>query len=205
MKRLVETPLPTRWGGYDIVAYGTEGERWPNLALIGKTNVTNDIRDVRVHSECMTGDVFGSVRCECGEQLEAVLKQFAHQGGILIYLRQEGRGIGLVEKLRAYGLQDQGLDTFAANRALGHADDERHYGVAAEILMDLGVRRIRLWTNNPEKAQGLQAAGIDVVACVPLEIPARKENRAYLLAKQKQKGHVLGQTLHSAHDSEVDV
>ncbi len=205
MKRLVETPLPTRWGGYDIVAYGTEGERWPHLALIGKKKAEEDVRDVRVHSECMTGDVFGSVRCECGEQLEAVLAQFAERGGILIYLRQEGRGIGLVEKLRAYGLQDQGLDTFAANRALGHADDERHYGVAATILQDLGVGRIRLWTNNPEKASGLRDEGIEVVSCVPLEIAAREENMAYLLAKQELKGHTLFQSLHPSQDGEPEI
>lgn len=185
------------------MAYGTEGDRWPHLALIGKNTKLDEVRDVRVHSECMTGDVFGSVRCECGEQLQAVLERFAQNGGILIYLRQEGRGIGLVEKLRAYGLQDQGLDTFEANRALGHSDDERNYDVAAAILQDLGVQRIRLWTNNPDKAQGLREGGIDVVDCVSLEVPARPENRAYLQAKQEQKGHTLYQTFQSARDGEM--
>ena len=132
-----------------------------------------------------------------------VLERFAQNGGILIYLRQEGRGIGLVEKLRAYGLQDQGLDTFEANRALGHSDDERNYDVAAAILQDLGVQRIRLWTNTPDKAQGLREGGIDVVDCVSLEVPARPENRAYLQAKQEQKGHTLYQTFQSARDGEM--
>lgn len=192
MKRLVESRLPTQWGAFQVFAYGMDGDLWPHLALVQDALQPGEhVVDVRVHSECMTGDVFGSVRCECGEQLHAALQQFGKHGGICVYLRQEGRGIGLVEKLRAYGLQDQGLDTFAANRALGHADDERDYSDAVTILQDLGVKRLRLWTNNPDKARALQAAGLEVVACVPLEVPAREENRAYLQAKQIQKGHFL--------------
>lgn len=146
---------------------------------------------VRLHSECLTGDVFGSARCDCGPQLHDAIHRLSELGGYLLYLRQEGRGIGLIAKLDAYRLQDQGMDTFAANRALGHADDERDYRVAADMLEALGVAQIKLLTNNPDKRRQLEVAGIKVAEMVPTGVFLGAHNRSYLEAKVKHSGHIL--------------
>lgn len=147
---------------------------------------------VRVHSECLTGDVLGSVRCDCGPQLEEALVQLSDEGGFLVYLRQEGRGIGLYNKIDAYALQDEGLDTFEANEALGFASDERRYEVAAQMLLALGVTRVRLLTNNPDKATQLRAAGVSVEACRPTGLHLSSANRRYLTAKAFRGHRLLG-------------
>jgi 3,4-dihydroxy 2-butanone 4-phosphate synthase/GTP cyclohydrolase II len=148
---------------------------------------------VRVHSECLTGDVFGSMKCDCGAQLHYAMQMIEREGaGVVLYMRQEGRGIGIVEKLKAYKLQEQGLDTVEANLALGWAPDLRDYGVGAQILRDLGLRRIRLITNNPQKIVGLQGHGIEVVERVPIEIEPNDYNRYYLNTKAAKMGHLLG-------------
>jgi len=147
---------------------------------------------VRVHSECLTGDVFGSLRCDCGGQLHRALKRIESEGvGVLLYLRQEGRGIGLVNKIKAYALQDQGLDTVEANQELGFKPDMRNYGIGAQILVDLGVRQMRLLTNNPKKMIGLQGYGLSVVEQVPIEIEPNEYNRCYLSCKKLKMGHLL--------------
>jgi 3,4-dihydroxy 2-butanone 4-phosphate synthase/GTP cyclohydrolase II len=146
---------------------------------------------VRVHSECFTGDVLGSLRCECGEQLHRSMDEIGKHGGILLYLRQEGRGIGLVNKIKAYTLQEGGMDTVEANEYLGFPADRRDYGIGAQILMDLGIRKVRLMTNNPKKIIGLSGYGIEIVERISLEIPARKENKRYLSTKKEKLGHFL--------------
>jgi len=147
---------------------------------------------VRVHSECLTGDVFGSRRCDCGNQLHAALRQISEEGsGVLVYMRQEGRGIGLANKIRAYELQDQGFDTVEANERLGFKPDQRDYGIGAQILTDLGVKSMRLLTNNPRKFVGLQGYGLSISEAVPLEIPASESTRKYLKTKKDKLGHKL--------------
>ena len=191
MELLAKTRLPSKWGEYVIAAYGEEGDRFPHVALCrGLENLSGEPVPVRIHSECMTGDVFGSRRCDCGDQLSTALDHFREGGGVLIYLRQEGRGIGLVEKLEAYNLQDAGMDTYEANVARGHQEDARSYEVAAEILRAMGVDRIRLLTNNPEKVSSLQAFGFEVERA-PVVIEANEDNKAYLKSKADVKGHWL--------------
>ena len=191
MQQLVACRLPTQHGAFSMLAYGEQGDNFPHLALLHGEIRGEEVVDVRIHSECMTGDLFGSKRCECGEQLEAALAYLSENGGVLIYLRQEGRGIGLVEKMKAYNLQDEGLDTIEANLALGHAPDSRNYFAAAEILKDLGVSRIRLMTNNPEKIKGVESFGISVLDRVSLQVESGPENKSYLTVKKELMGHFL--------------
>jgi 3,4-dihydroxy 2-butanone 4-phosphate synthase/GTP cyclohydrolase II len=184
--------LPTAYGDFDLFLYRSVTNGDHHLAL-----VKGDISDgepvlVRVHSECLTGDVFGSCRCDCGGQLQMALQLIEREGrGVLVYMRQEGRGIGLAAKIRAYKLQEGGLDTVQANLSLGFPADLREYGLGAQILADLGVRQIRLLTNNPKKVVGLSGYDLDVVSTLPLELPANTHNHAYLRAKQRKMGHLL--------------
>lgn len=175
-----------------MIAFGDhEDEYSPHLALVStKTNMDKPVL-VRIHSECLTGDTFGSHRCECGEQLSASLERIGAEGGILIYLRQEGRGIGLVNKLKAYMLQDEGLDTVEANVHLGFDPDERHYDVAVQILEKLDVREITLLTNNPEKVEAIRESSVKLVHREPLIIPIRESNQGYMKTKEDYFGHLL--------------
>ena len=191
MELLVESRLPSKWGEYVMAAFGEEGDHHPHVVLHSNlTRLRSGRVPVRIHSECMTGDVFASRRCDCGAQLVAAMDHFKQHGGLLIYLRQEGRGIGLVEKLRAYNLQDEGLNTFEANVAQGHAEDARKYGAAVTILRHLGVTSVSLLTNNPDKVRALEEAGLDVLR-LPIAVGAHRDNAAYLKAKADITGHWL--------------
>jgi GTP cyclohydrolase II len=185
--------LPTKHGEFDIYAFETEdGRRLDDVAVVkGEVAGMAEV-PVRVHSECLTGDVLGSNRCDCGEQLHEALQRFAQgERGILLYMRQEGRGIGIANKVRAYALQDEGLDTVDANRHLGFDDDLRRYDVAGAMLAALRPASIELHTNNPKKLDGLREAGVAVVRRVPLLVPPRDENRFYLDTKRSRSGHLL--------------
>ncbi|VWX35480.1 fused 3,4-dihydroxy-2-butanone 4-phosphate synthase and GTP cyclohydrolase II [Exiguobacterium oxidotolerans] len=188
VRREAEVLLPTTHGAFRMLGYTTPDAKEHVTVLSGEAE---DGMLVRVHSECLTGDVFGSKRCDCGPQLDAALDRIEQEGGAVLYLRQEGRGIGLMAKLKAYELQEQGLDTVEANHALGFAADLRDYAVAAAMLQDLGVTKIRLMTNNPDKQQALETYGITVLERVPHEVPASLENHQYLKTKQTKLGHLL--------------
>ena len=192
VRRLASTVLPTRFGKFRTVAYENTLDGAKHLVLqLGEARPDTPVL-LRVHSQCLTGEVFGSLRCDCGPQLEAALARIGEEGaGVLLYLNQEGRGIGLVNKLRAYAAQDDGLDTVDANTHLGFRADQREYGVGAQILRDLGVGRIRLLTNNPRKFVALEAHGLEIVERVPIEVPANKYSREYLRTKKKRMGHLL--------------
>jgi GTP cyclohydrolase II len=192
LQRMVATRIPTDFGEYQLVLYHNNHDNKEHLALVlGDVNQSQDVL-VRVHSECFTGDVIGSRRCDCGEQLQRAMQIISNAGqGVILYLRQEGRGIGLLEKLRAYNLQDQGLDTVDANLALGHGADERDYTVAARMLDDLGIHSIRLMTNNPDKIERLTRLGVRVNERVPIELPAHADNADYLFTKAIRMDHLL--------------
>jgi 3,4-dihydroxy 2-butanone 4-phosphate synthase/GTP cyclohydrolase II len=187
-----EAVMPTPFGTFNMLAFAEDAEdRMPQLALVHPDMNPQQPVTVRIHSECITGDLFGSKRCDCGEQLEESLRVISQEKGALLYLRQEGRGIGIINKLKAYQLQDAGLDTIQANLHLGFEIDERHYDIAIDMLQALSIQRIRLLTNNPEKVEAFQGSGVDIVERVPLIIPPRKENRGYLRTKREQMGHFL--------------
>jgi 3,4-dihydroxy 2-butanone 4-phosphate synthase / GTP cyclohydrolase II len=197
VERVVSVRLPTAYGDFTAVAFRERLTGKQHLALVkGKVEGSEDVL-VRVHSECLTGDVFHSLRCDCGEQLDLALKRIAAEGkGVLLYLAQEGRGIGLLNKLKAYELQENGRDTVEANLELGFPADARDYGIGNQILADLGLTSIRILTNNPKKLTGIEGFGLTVVAQLPIEVTPNQENRAYLEAKREKLGHTLGRKLH---------
>jgi 3,4-dihydroxy 2-butanone 4-phosphate synthase / GTP cyclohydrolase II len=192
VRKIAAPSLPTVYGDFRIHAYRSDVTGDENVALVmGEIDSEAPVL-VRVHSQCLTGDIFGSCRCDCGPQLEQALQHIAEEGrGVLLYLLQEGRGIGLMNKLRAYELQEQGHDTVEANERLGFRPDQRDYGIGAQILRDLGVRKMRLMTNNPSKYIGLHGYGLEIVERIPLEVPPTETSRAYLRAKRDKLGHLL--------------
>ena len=191
--RVAEAKLPTVHGEFTAIAYKSDIDPDEHLALVMGDILTEEPVLARVHSECVTGDVFGSLRCDCGEQVGLALQTIAEEGrGVLLYMRQEGRGIGFHNKIRAYALQDEGMDTVEANLYLGFAPDLRDYGIGAQILADLGLHQIRLLTNNPKKVVGLEGYGLKVVETIPIVTEPNPHNLQYLEAKQKKLGHLLG-------------
>ena len=191
VRRVASTRLPTDYGEFQLYVYETDVDHQQHLALVkGGVEDADDVL-VRVHSECLTGDVFGSLRCDCGSQLKQAMRLIGESDkGVLVYMRQEGRGIGLVNKIKAYELQDQGMDTVEANIHLGFDPDPREYGIGAQILTDLGVRRMRLITNNPVKRAGLEGYGLEVTGRVPIEIPPNAVNERYIRTKIEKMGHL---------------
>lgn len=192
VKRIVTTSLPTVYGDFTLHLYDSMLTKEHHVALVkGEVANKEDVL-VRVHSQCLTGDVFGSLRCDCGQQVEKALTRISEEGeGVFLYMRQEGRGIGLVEKIKAYVLQDKGLDTVDANLALGFPPDLRDYGIGAQILKDLGLSTIRILTNNPKKIVGIEGYGLKVTERVPIEVPPNKLNKEYLRTKKVKLGHIL--------------
>ncbi len=193
IKKQAQAYLPTDFGGFQTIAYAlNEEEQMPHMVLINPDTDMSDVVNVRIHSECMTGDVFYSRRCECGEQLRWSMEYIEKHGGIIVYLRQEGRGIGIINKLHAYVKQDEGFDTAEANRELGFGYDQRTYEDAVTILEDLGVTKVNLITNNPDKIKGIDNCVLTVVDRIPIEIPPKSENIGYLQTKKDFFGHKLG-------------
>jgi 3,4-dihydroxy 2-butanone 4-phosphate synthase/GTP cyclohydrolase II len=192
IKREIGVNMPTEWGSFELVAFKQINTGDTHLALIKGSWEENEPVMVRVHSSCVTGDIFGSCRCDCGEQLHAAMEMVEKEGkGVILYMFQEGRGIGLINKLKAYKLQEQGRDTVEANLELGFAMDERDYGVGAQILRDLGVQKIRLISNNPKKRAGLMGYGLEIVDSIAIEIPANPHNKKYLETKRDKMGHAI--------------
>jgi 3,4-dihydroxy 2-butanone 4-phosphate synthase/GTP cyclohydrolase II len=193
VRRAAETVVPTSIAGeFKAIVYENDVDELLHIAMVKGEIDSNKPVLVRVHSECLTGDIFGSLRCDCGEQLHKAMKMIDKEGaGVLLYIRQEGRGIGLVNKLKAYALQDQGLDTVEANVELGFKPDLRNYGIGAQILVDLGVKKMRLLTNNPKKVVGLDGYGLSIVEQTRIEIEPNEYNRCYLECKKAKMGHLL--------------
>ncbi len=192
IKRQAEALIPTPWGNFRLLAYAESADEWmPNLALVSESFNPQQPVLTRLHSECITGDLFGSKRCDCGEQLMYAMQRSALEGGVVLYLRQEGRGIGIINKLKAYNLQDLGLNTVDANLHLGFEADERHYDTALTMLEDLGIKAIRLLTNNPDKIKAFAHTKIEIVSREPIIIEPQKENFDYLKTKQEMMGHLL--------------
>jgi len=192
VKKIVVTKLPTQYGNFNLHLYQSTIDKKEHLALVKGTIDSDSPVLVRVHSECLTGDVFGSQRCDCGEQLHRAMEMVEREGnGIILYMRQEGRGIGLVNKIRAYKLQDDGVDTVEANEKLGFKADLRDYGIGAQILVDLGVKKMRLLTNNPKKIVGLEGYGLEVVERIPIEVEPNETNQKYLETKRDKLGHLI--------------
>ena len=192
IERGEEVSMPTEWGTFRLIPFKQKSNGLEHIALF-KGDITNgDDVLVRVHSSCMTGDIFGSQRCECGEQLHKAMQIIEREGrGVVVYLNQEGRGIGLMDKIKAYKLQENGLDTVDANIHLGHNADERDYGVGANILRELGISRMRLMTNNPIKRVGLEAYGLEITEIVPVEVEPNEHNARYMQTKKERMGHIL--------------
>ena len=191
VEAVVQTKLPTKFGEFKLIVYRDQTNNQTHIALCMGSWQDESVL-VRVHSECLTGDIFGSLRCDCGRQLEKAMQMIAlEKKGVILYMNQEGRGIGLIEKLRAYNLQDNGMDTVEANEALGHKADLRDYGIGAQILVDLGIKQIRLLTNNPRKIVGLEGYGLKVAQRVPLEIKPNAQNYRYLKTKKEKMGHQI--------------
>jgi 3,4-dihydroxy 2-butanone 4-phosphate synthase/GTP cyclohydrolase II len=193
VRRVATTVLPTSYGGeFNLIVYENDVDDLKNIALVKGDIQPEDEVLVRVHSECLTGDVFGSERCDCGDQLRTAMKMVEKEGkGVIVYMHQEGRGIGLVNKIKAYSLQEQGRDTVEANLELGFKEDLRDYGIGAQILVDLGVKKMKLLTNNPQKIVGLQGYGVTIVERVPIEIKPSENNVRYLTTKKERMGHLL--------------
>lgn len=191
IEKIAETNLPTPFGEFNLIAFRSMIDDYQHLALI-KGDITTGEPLVRVHSQCLTGDVFGSLRCDCGEQLHKAMSMIQKEGkGVILYLSQEGRGIGIFNKLKAYELQDQGFDTVEANEKLGFKDDLRDYGIGAQILAAIGLKKIRLLTNNPRKIIGLKGYGLEVVSRVRIEMKPVEKNKFYLRTKKEKMGHDL--------------
>ncbi|PLT32957.1 bifunctional 3,4-dihydroxy-2-butanone-4-phosphate synthase/GTP cyclohydrolase II [Bacillus sp. V5-8f] len=192
VKREAEVNMPTAYGEFKLIGYSNPLDDLEHVALVKGEWEPEEPVLVRVHSECLTGDVFGSFRCDCGPQLHAALAQIEEEGkGALIYMRQEGRGIGLINKLKAYKLQEEGLDTVEANEKLGFPAELRDYGLGAQIIRDLGIEKMRLLTNNPKKISGLTGYGLEIVERVPIQMPAKKDNEQYLETKKTKMGHLF--------------
>ncbi len=192
IERATEASMPTKYGDFRIIGYQNKLNGEHHIALVKGDLSEGEPILVRVHSECLTGDVFGSMRCDCGEQYATAMQLISEEGrGVLIYMRQEGRGIGLINKLKAYALQDEGMDTIEANLALGFPEDMRDYGIGAQILNDLGVKKIKLMTNNPRKLAGITGYGIEIVERVPIQMNHNEKNAYYLKTKKEKMGHLL--------------
>ena len=190
IRREIQVDMPTEWGHFNLIAYEQKNSQEIHMALIKGTWEKDEPILVRVHSSCVTGDIFGSCRCDCGSQLHAAMNMVDQEGkGVVLYMKQEGRGIGLINKLKAYKLQEQGLDTVEANLQLGFDMDERDYGIGAQILRDLGITKIRLITNNPKKRVCLMGYGLEIVDNVPIEIVPNPHNQRYLQTKRDKLGH----------------